>query len=122
MVSRFDALVRERRERRLSDALAGADEVLARLAAAGFDAAVVGSLARGTFRVHSDVDVLVRGDHPTARRVEAETIVAERVHGRSIAFDLVFASDFPEELRRAFDIEARDLGALRANRAPSPAV
>jgi predicted nucleotidyltransferase len=121
MASRFDALMQGRRERRLADALAGAEEVLARLTEAGFDAAVVGSLARRAFRAHSDVDVLVRGDLGTSRRLEAETIVAERVHGRSIGFDLVFANDFAEDLRRALDIEARDLGALRAGSPlPSP--
>ena len=121
MASRFDVLMRERRERRLADALAGVQEVLSSLHAAGFDAALIGSLARGAFRVHSDVDVLVRGALGAARRLEAEAIVCGRAKGRSVEFDLVFASDFPEDVRRAFDIEARDLGALRADQAPSSA-
>ncbi len=57
--SRIESLMKERKDERLALASARALAALASLEKAGFSARVVGSLARGTFSVHSDVDFLV---------------------------------------------------------------
>jgi predicted nucleotidyltransferase len=57
--SRIEALVEERKGRRLAEASTRALATLTALEAAGLSAWVVGSLARRTFSIHSDVDFLV---------------------------------------------------------------
>ncbi|MEC9462567.1 MAG: nucleotidyltransferase domain-containing protein [Pseudomonadota bacterium] len=53
----------------------------------------VGSLARGEFRLHSDVDLLVRGRLDPARRLRAEQLVASHLRGADIDYDLIFETD-----------------------------
>ena len=57
--SRIESLMEERKTQRLALASERALAALSSLEKAGLSAWIVGSLARGTFSVHSDVDFLV---------------------------------------------------------------
>jgi predicted nucleotidyltransferase len=62
----------------------------------GIDITLVGSLARGDFRLHSDVDLLVRGLMDPKRRPLAERLVAAAMRSSDIPYDLMFEEDLTE--------------------------
>ena len=109
--------MRERPEARRRAALAVALGVLDELAAAGIAAVVAGSLAKGPFLAHSDVDFVVTGRPDRARRRQAEDIVARRMAAAGLPYDLVFADFLADRPRAALlegYLDASDLRALAA--------
>lgn len=92
----LEALRELRRRARERAARAAAVEVLHRLRARGVRAGVFGSLARGRFDLHSDVDFLVL-DCPLELRYRIETEVEDAMRG--IAFDVAYADEMREPWR-----------------------
>jgi len=87
MATRLDTLLAERaavRERTARHAALGA---LARLAAAGVEAGIVGSLARGQFLGHSDIDILILD---AAGLDDGAIIGLIEPEMRGLPFDVVF--------------------------------
>lgn len=71
--SRFERIVAARTADRHGTARALAARIVSDLEGQGRDVAVIGSLASGRFRLHSDIDLLVRSPstRPGARRSNA---------------------------------------------------
>ncbi len=108
--SRLDALMTARAASRRRTAVERARAALDWLAAEGVEAAVVGSLARGTFREHSDVDVLILAC-PPHRKYTLETGV-ER-HMGDLPFDVLYLDELPPPLRDRAEREAVRASDLR---------
>ena len=68
----------------------------------GIEIVLVGSLARGDFRAHSDVDLLVRGPIDSKRRLLVERLVADGMRASDIAYDLIFEADLTEDRLQEF--------------------
>lgn len=92
-MNRIDKLLRRRADERRKAAQARVGRVLEEAKTRGVEIAVVGSLAKDRFRVHSDVDLLVHGHTDPARRAMIERLVAHHFRGADIPYDLIFASD-----------------------------
>ncbi|WP_349368138.1 nucleotidyltransferase domain-containing protein [Salinarimonas sp.] len=75
--------------------------------------AVIGSLARGGFGPHSDVDLLVRGPVDTATRVRVEQTVAAAMRGSGIPADIVCACDLTPERLKEFEHDLVEPSRLR---------
>lgn len=67
-VNRMDALSAKRRETRQERASAAVARILRDAESNGTEITIIGSLAKGDFRSHSDVDLLVRGPIDLKRR------------------------------------------------------
>ena len=103
-MSKLDSLIRKRADERRQRARACALSVMNDAKERGIDISLVGSLAKGRFRVHSDVDLLVLGQMNPARRAEVERLVADRFRESRIPYDLIFAADIgPERLEELLD-------------------
>lgn len=63
---------------------------------------MIGSLARGDFGLHSDVDFFVHGETGPARRVQVERLVAAAFNGIGIPYDIVYESDLTQERVQEF--------------------
>ncbi len=96
-MNRMDALTAKRRETRHELASAAVARILHHAGNAGIDITLVGSLARGDFRSHSDIDLLVRGPVNPKRRLLAERLVADAMRGSDIPYDLIFEDDLTED-------------------------
>jgi len=113
--TRIDRLLRQRADARRREAQRLALAALEALERIGVGAVVVGSLARGRFLGHSDVDLYVVDRHTVA----PETVIAtvERVMG-DFPFDVVFG-DRVSDADRPFILErtlrAADLRASGAS-------
>lgn len=101
--SPLDALLRRRAEDRRRTAAARARKALDWLAGQGVEAAVIGSLARGGFKDHSDVDVLVLSCPPD-RRYTLETGVEAVME--DLPFDLIYLDEVREPYRARMLAEA----------------
>jgi predicted nucleotidyltransferase len=110
MTSRLDALLRTDAEARARRARAAAADALRLLAEHGVDARLVGSLARGDFRLHSDVDLLVLRC-PAAPRYRIEGWVEEALGG--LPFDPLYLDEVAPERRAALESEAVRASDLR---------
>lgn len=95
----------ERRER----AVLGAKAAVAALAGLGVSALVIGSLARGGFGAHSDVDLLVTAC-PRALRYAIEGVVEDCLGG--MAFDVVYLDELPAWKAARFMAGAVDASGL----------
>ncbi|MDO3377166.1 type II toxin-antitoxin system prevent-host-death family antitoxin [Geoalkalibacter halelectricus] len=92
-------------------ALAGARRVLGYLESLGAKAAVVGSLARNRFRLHSDVDFLILSI-PNNRRYTVEGQI-EKLIGRDIPFHVLYLDEIEDPQWRARLLnEAKDGSTL----------
>lgn len=88
-----------------------AAEVLGKLAAAGVEALVFGSLAKGAFREGSDVDFLVlRCPARLKYRIESQI---EDIMG-AVPFDVVYGDEMPPSQRARCLAEAVDESGLRS--------
>ncbi len=96
------AVMTRRRDRRHSAASAAVSQVLRDASSKGVDITLVGSLARGDFRSHSDVDLLVRGPMDRKRRALAEQLVADGMRASEIPYDLVFEADLTHDRLQEF--------------------
>lgn len=99
--TRIGRLLRERAETRRREAARRALAALDALEGAGVPAVVVGSLARGRFLGHSDVDLFVEDRHGLAP--EAIIAIIERAMG-DFPFDVLFA-DRVSDTDRPFILE-----------------
>ncbi|HXY58180.1 MAG TPA: nucleotidyltransferase domain-containing protein [Methylocystis sp.] len=109
---RLDRIIEERTARRLEEAQRRTATIMAALAAEGVDAAVIGSLAKGTFRAHSDIDILVRSPVDPALRLKVERIAANALRDAGIPYDLIYASDLTPAQLEEFEndlVETRDI-------------
>jgi predicted nucleotidyltransferase len=96
-MNRMDSLTAKRRETRHGLASAAVARILHEAGSDGIDITLIGSLARGDFRSHSDVDLLVRGRVNPKRRLLAERLVADAMRGSDIPYDLIFEDDLTED-------------------------
>lgn len=96
------ALMARRRDRRHSAASEAVSQVLRDASGKGIDITLVGSLARGDFRSHSDVDLLVRGPMNRKRRALVEQLVADGMRASEIPYDLVFEADLTHDRLQEF--------------------
>lgn len=87
---------------RLDIASAAVSRILLDASDKGIEIALVGSLARGDFRAHSDVDLLVRGPIDSRRRLLVERLVADGMRASDIAYDLIFEADLTEDRLQEF--------------------
>jgi predicted nucleotidyltransferase len=79
--------------------------VLERLRGLGVEARIAGSLARGTFKLHSDVDFLILACPPELKyRIEAE--VEDLMQG--LPFDCLYLDEVRPAFRARLLAEARD--------------
>jgi predicted nucleotidyltransferase len=92
-MNRMQSLITERLEPRRALAQRLVAAILREAELSGIVINPVGSLARGDFRIHSDIDLLVRGPLDAARRLRAEQLVASHLRGTDIAYDLIFETD-----------------------------
>lgn len=113
-VSRIEALMAERTVARAAVASARALATLNALQDAGVSGWVIGSLARGEFRLHSDVDFLVdcdrRSKHAAFRIIEGQM--------GDLPFHFISARDLDETTRRRLMKEAADATSIRARTRP----
>lgn len=89
----LSAIIDQRRSARLQQARDVADHVLRDAQAAGIDMRIVGSLARGDFKEHSDIDFLVQDEITPERRMMIERLVAAHLRNSALPYDLIFAAD-----------------------------
>ncbi len=101
-MSRFNIIIAERTQRRRIAAEAAAARALAALRPKGIDIRVFGSLARGDFRVHSDVDFLVYGPIDSHIRSAVESGVAAAIGDSELPYDILYLDDMTPEQAAAF--------------------
>ncbi|MET3615353.1 putative nucleotidyltransferase [Rhizobium aquaticum] len=99
-MNRMQGLTARRRETRFERASAAVARILDDAGKDGFEITVIGSLAKGDFRAHSDVDLLVRGPSDLHRRRSIERLVADQMRACEIPYDLVFEDDLTEDRLR----------------------
>jgi predicted nucleotidyltransferase len=104
-------IIRERDAAREAEAAPLAVAALRNLKDAGFPAWLVGSLARASFRQHSDIDVLI--DAPPDRRTEALRICLRALRG--FPSSIIFKGDLPPHALSAFATEAADGPRFRSH-------
>ena len=93
-----------------AEARVAARRALVELRDRGVSAKLVGSLARGDFMLHSDIDILVLSC-PPGLRYAIEGMVEEAVEGRP--FDVVYLDEVRPERRARLLAEAVDASDLR---------
>lgn len=101
-MTRYDRMVAERTQRRREAAEAAVARALGALRPRGIDIRIFGSLARGEFRVHSDVDFLVHGAIDSEIRVVVEVEVAAAMRPSGLPYDLFYLDDMTPEQAAAF--------------------
>lgn len=101
-MNRMDALAAKRRETRHEQASAAVAGILRAAESNGIIITVIGSLARGDFRSHSDVDLLVRGPADSKRRRLVERLVADGMRASAIPYDLIFEDDLTKDRLQEF--------------------
>jgi predicted nucleotidyltransferase len=105
-MSRIEKLLAADTRAREARARVLAARALRRLAERGVEARVIGSLARGDFLLHSDVDLLVLRCPPELR-YRIEGLVEDTLEG--LPFDVVYLDEVAPERRAA--IQSRSLNA-----------
>ena len=96
----FAEIVRERTAARLANAQVVTSAILRDARNEGLDFRLIGSLQKGDFQLHSDIDLVVMGETDLQKRVDVERVVAKHMKGSDLQIDLIFASDLtPEKLR-----------------------
>lgn len=93
-------LGRTEARRRLALECAGA--VLEEARVQGLSIDLIGSLSKGGFATHSDVDFFVLGDTDPSRRLQVERIVAAAFRKSGIPYDIVYESDLTRERAQEF--------------------
>ncbi len=102
-------IIHQRDALRQAEAAPLARAALAALRNAGVKAWLIGSLARGEFRQHSDIDILV--DAPRDRQSTALRLCLDALRG--FPSSIVFKDDLPAHALPHFLQEARDEPRLR---------
>jgi predicted nucleotidyltransferase len=108
-MTRLEALLRRTADRRRGYAVAAARRATERLRALGVEVRVIGSLAAGGFKPHSDVDLLVVRC-PPGLRYAIEGVVEDEMGG--LPFDVVYLDEVPPADRTALLEGARHAAVL----------
>jgi predicted nucleotidyltransferase len=99
-MNKLNALINQRTANRLLSARESAACIVEDAQRLGIDVSVVGSLAKNSFKVHSDIDLLVHGSAAPHRRAAIERLVADHMRGTDIPYDLIFEADLtPDRLK-----------------------
>lgn len=101
-MDRLAEIHRERTERRRLVALECARHVLEGAERDGVHVSLIGSLAKASFRLHSDVDFFVHDAVDPTGRVRVERLVASAFKGTGLPYDIVYRSDLTDERAREF--------------------
>ena len=112
MGTKLEALLQRRARERETLARLAALRALDQLDASGIKAVITGSLARGPFLPHSDVDFLVYAPGHGPSRDQAERLVASEMGPVGLSFDIVFTSELSAEVLKEFEngsVSASDL-------------
>jgi predicted nucleotidyltransferase len=108
-MTRLEALLRRSTDQRRRHAVAAARRAMERLSDLGVEVRVIGSLAAGGFKAHSDVDLLVVRCPPELRYA-IEGVVEDEMGG--LPFDVVYLDEISPPDRMALLEEARDAAVL----------
>ncbi|WP_377287791.1 nucleotidyltransferase domain-containing protein [Rhizobium sp. SG2393] len=101
-MNRMDALIAQRRRSRHAMASTAAAAFVAAARDHGIAVTLVGSLARGDFGSHSDVDVLVDGPQDRQARCLLERLAAGCFRQPGLDYDLIFAEDLTADRVQEF--------------------
>ncbi len=104
-MTRWEAIIAERTEARRQVAEAVSRRVIAALRDSAIEVRVFGSLARGDFRDHSDVDFLVSGSVDHNVRATVETTVSRELRDTELPYDIIYLDDLTPEQAAAFGSE-----------------
>ncbi|UWQ74423.1 nucleotidyltransferase domain-containing protein [Leisingera sp. M658] len=96
-MTRFEALLEQRRQLHLKAAIAAWQTIHAQLAGKGIEHELFGSLAKGDFREHSDIDLMILGKLTWEERAMVRRIAEDTASNAQVALDLFFAEDFNEK-------------------------
>jgi predicted nucleotidyltransferase len=96
-MNRLKALIHQRAAGRLLSARERAGRIIRDAKSLGIDVSIVGSLAKNSFKAHSDIDLLVHGSAAPHRRARVERLVADHMRGSDIPYDLIFEVDLTSE-------------------------
>lgn len=102
-------IIRRRDVIRQAEAAPLASAALWALREAGISAWLVGSISRGDFRQHSDIDILI--DAPSERRSQAIRLCLNALQG--FPSSLIFKGDVPEHALFHFNAEASNEPRIR---------
>jgi predicted nucleotidyltransferase len=108
-VTLLDELLTQDARAMAAEARVAAHRALDELRAKGVEAKLVGSLARGDFLLHSDIDILILRC-PPGLRYALEGLVEEAVQGRT--FDVLYLDEVRPERRARLLAEAVDASDL----------
>lgn len=108
-MARIDDIIRARDVKREAEAAVAARAALRALKQVGISAHLVGSLARGDFRQHSDIDILI--DAPPERRSAALRTCLGALRG--FPSSILFKDDLTPDALSHFMREAVDEPRLR---------
>jgi predicted nucleotidyltransferase len=109
-VTPIEALLADAAREKAVAARSAARRAIERLRERGVAARLVGSLARGDFLPHSDVDLLIVAC-PPGLRYGIEGLVEESLEGGP--FDVIYLDEVPPERRARLLAEAVDASDLR---------
>jgi|AOMQ01.1.fsa_nt_gi predicted nucleotidyltransferase len=90
-MTRLERVLQKHSEQRRTTALQRATVAVNMLQDMGVKVRIIGSLAEGRFRTHSDVDFLVEHLADPAQRYALESVVEDTLQG--IPFDVVYADE-----------------------------
>jgi predicted nucleotidyltransferase len=96
-MNKLNALAKQRAAQRLMQADVCAARIVKEAHRVGVQMSIVGSLAKNSFKAHSDIDLLVHGSAAPHRRAMVERLVAEHLRGTNLPYDLIFEADLTEE-------------------------
>lgn len=104
--SPLDRILDKRVEKKLKTINPQIEKTLTELRRAGVNVEIFGSMARGDFRIHSDVDFLVT-DKSNLSETDIFNIISDNMNGTP--FDVVFAENLQQKTVKLmrFDAHAR---------------
>lgn len=96
-MNKMSQLTGKRTAERLKAAHDITSEIIEAARLQGVELQVVGSLAKNDFRLHSDIDILVRGDSSPETRAFVERLVADKLRSTDIPYDLIYECDITND-------------------------
>lgn len=93
IMQRGEAIIERRRVERLQAAAAAWHAIHDELERVGVKHRLFGSLARGTFQAHSDIDLMIFGELSLSERVQVRQIIDKHMMPTDIDCHLFFAAD-----------------------------
>ncbi|MCF6433811.1 nucleotidyltransferase domain-containing protein [Leisingera sp. MMG026] len=95
-MTRFEVLQEQRRQLHLKAAKAAWQTVHSELARKGIAHELFGSLAKGDFREHSDIDLMILGKLSCGERAMVRRFAEDTASNARVKLDLHFAEDLTE--------------------------